>query len=216
MTRQFGVLILGAAFLLGSGRSAFAGPFADAVAYFNLGSGFGVECSDPFGPPYTGACGEGVFDEAAVTALDGVSLALGGATGTPGSIALLFTGGVVTDGPGADLVLYDSFGLSEGFVLRASSDGVNFVSVGTFPGSLVACFPTCATLVDLSGSGVAAANFFEITAHQPTSVLAFPEAYDLDALEALHFSTTAPVPEPASIALLGLGLLSVALRSRRA
>jgi hypothetical protein len=72
----------------------------------------------------------------------------------------------------------------------------------------VACLPSCITEIDLAPSGLAAARYFRLTAHQPTSVFNFPEAYDLDALEGLHFSFD--VPEPGALFLLAIGLGSVA------
>jgi len=179
-------------------EAAQATPFADTVVSFAGGTGFGV--IDQSGGVYTGASGAGTFDPLAVTALDGAALGLGGASGTPGTIVMSFSTGSVTDGTGADVRFYDSFGVAEGFILDISANGFNFFNVGTFPGNFSQnCSPgsPCITDVDISPSGLTTAAFFKLTANQASSVGNFPEAYDLDAIEALNFAPAeAPIPEP--------------------
>jgi hypothetical protein len=179
-------------------EAAQATPFADTVVSFAGGTGFGV--IDQSGGVHTGASGAGTFDPLAVTALDGAALGLGGASGTPGTIVMSFSTGSVTDGTGADVRFYDSFGVAEGFILDISANGINFFNVGIFPGNFSqSCSPgsPCITDVDISPSGLTTAAFFKLTANQASSVGNFPEAYDLDAIEALNFAPAeAPILEP--------------------
>jgi len=208
------LLVACAALVLFAPATATAGPiYIDTVVSVSAGAGAGVECSDPFGI-YTGACGAGVFDRLAVTALDGVSYALGGAVAPHGSIVVGFSAYDVVDGTGADLAVYDSFGLREGFTLEASLDGTAFMLVGSFgAGGFPACSPTCVTLVDLAGT-VPAARFLRITALAGGSVFLYPEALDIDTVEALNY--TAAVPDPgSSLTLLGLGLVGLGVWRRR-
>lgn len=212
-TRVIGVLAL----LLPLAAPAAASPiYIDTVVSVTPGNGAGVECDAPFGP-YGGACGEGVFDALALTSLDGVSYALGGATAPNGSIVVGFSTQLVVDGPGADIAIYDSFGLQEGFTLEASLDGTAFTLVGSYPaGGFPVCGPTCVTLVDLGGA-LPSASFFRITALTGGSVFLFPEALDIDTVEALNYRGGGVVPEPGTIVLLGTGLIGAvrAVRKRR-
>jgi hypothetical protein len=200
--RVIGVLVL----LLALVAPCAAGPvYIDTVVSASAGIGAGVECFNPFGPTYTGACGAGVFDPLAVIALDGVSYALGGANAPNGSIIVGFSANEVVDGSGADLAVYDSFGVREGFTLEASLDGTAFTLVGSFgAGGFPSCSPTCVTLVDLGGA-LPAARFLRITALTGESVFNYPEALDIDTVEALNYK--AAVPDPGStLLLLGMGL----------
>jgi len=208
------LLVACAALVLFAPATATAGPInIDTVVSVSAGAGAGVECFDPFGI-YTGACGAGVFDPLAVTALDGVSYALGGASGINGSIIVGFSAYDVVDGSGADLAVYDSFGLREGFTLEASLDGTAFILVGSFgAGGFPPCSPTCVTLVDLAGA-VPAARFLRITALTGGSVLNYPEALDIDTVEALNYR--AGVPDPgSSLLLLGIGLAGLRVGRKR-
>lgn len=209
------LLVACAALVLFAPATAAAGPiYIDTVGLVSAGVGAGVECDGPFGPAYTGACGEGVFDPLAVTALDGVSYALGGAAAPHGSIIVGFSAYNVVDGVGADIAVYDSFGLKEGFTLEASLDGTVFTLVGDFgSGGFPSCSPTCVTMIDFAGA-VPAARFLRITALAGASVLAYPEALDLDTVEALNY--TAAVPDPgSSLLLLGMGLAGLGAWRRR-
>lgn len=206
-----------AALLLSMGSlTAEATPFADTVVSFAGGSGSGVY--DSAGGACTGASGEGAFDASAVTALDGCGIALGGATGAPGEIVLLFSTGSVTDGAGNDVVFYDTLGLHEGLTVEASADGVTFFSLGsvdaTFADGCSLATP-CTVEFDLAASGLASASYFRLTSLQAGCVFGFPECFDLDAAEALHFSSA---PEPGSLALVGACLAGCAAlrRQRRA
>jgi len=195
--------------LFGAIERAEAVPFFDTVVSFSPGSGSGIYDMPGIFP---GPTGPGTYDPAAVTAHDGVILALG--SNPYGSIVLTFSSGYVIDGPGDDLKVYDSFGLTEGFSLDVSNDGNTFFTVGTFDGSTAVTEaysfgPSFVTSVDIAPSGLSSARFIRIIA-APVVVFAFPEAYDLDAVEALNF-----VPEPVSLLLVGLGGLALARRRRR-
>jgi hypothetical protein len=166
-----------------------------------------------------GENGEGVYAPAAVTALDGIILSLGGATGTPGTITMRFTSGEIVDGNGADLRLYDTHFFLDGFNLDISPDGTSFTNAFFFPGDVgvFACSPSspCATDVDISGTGLSAASYLRITA-AGSSGQGYPEAYTLDAVEALNFRSFS-VSEPGTLALLGIataGLLGVRRRQK--
>lgn len=195
-------------------------PFADTVVSFTPGnngshdSGYGVE--DNSGGIYTGLSGEGVFDARAVTALDGAVLGLGGAVGTPGSITLHFSGGEVVDGSGADLRLYDTFSFQDGLNLEISADGTNFMNAFFSAGDLsyFECSPEkpCITDVDIARLQLDAFSYLRITA-AGNSAQGFPEAYTLDAVEALHYHSTA-IPEPGTLALLSLAATGMAIARR--
>jgi hypothetical protein len=200
---------------------AVAGPaqaeFIGNVVSFNGGDGFGVETDDSTGT-YGGPSGPGTFDPAAVTAQDGVSLALGGSADSPGSITVSFTNGSVFDGLGEDLVIFDSFGSSEGFILEISADNITYYTIGTFDGStaieqFTTFGSTWSTFVDIAAAPIDSASFLRLTA-APEIVFGFPQAYDLDTIFALNFQPTA-VPEPATLGLLAAGLAGAALLGRR-
>jgi len=201
---------------------AMAGPaqaeFIGNVVSFSGGDGFGVETDDSTGT-YGGPSGDGTFDPAAVTAQDGVSLALGGSADSPGSITVSFTNGSVFDGVGEDLVIFDSYGVSEGFTLEISADNVTYYTIGTFDGStaieqFTTFGSTWSTFVDIAAAPIDSASFLRLTA-APEIVFGFPQAYDLDTIFALNFQPTAAVPEPATLGLLAAGLAAAALLRRR-
>ncbi len=210
------IVILSWSLLLTNVGKAHATAFADFVNGFSGGLGYGV--LDGSAGSYTGAVGPGMFDALAVTSLDGAVLGLGveGATSPPGHITVSFSMGSVLNGLGADIRLYDSFGVSEGFSLEASADNSLFFPVGTFGGDpAVACTPMfpCTVEMDLPAT-LPVASFFRITARQ-FSIPAFPAAYDLDAVEAIHFQPSASVPEPSTFLLFAASLLGVVTGARR-
>ena len=194
--------------------------FIDNVVSFTGGVGFGVEIADSAGSSYTGASGPNIFDPDAVTAEDGVSLALGGTSENPGTITVSFTTGSVFDGLGEDLVIFDSYGSSEGFTLEISADNVTYYTIGTFDGSTaIQQFgpfgPTWSTFVDIAAAPIDSASFLRLTV-APLIVNGFPQGYDLDAIFALNFRPGAvSVPEPATLALFGAGLAGLCLIGRR-
>ena len=189
-------------------------PFADTVISFAGGGGFGVE--DESEGAYTGMSGEGVYDPRAVTALDGAVLALGGATGTTGSITMRFSTGEVIDGAGPDLRLYDTFSFLDGFNLEISADGHTFADAFFFGGDLLnfSCSPTspCIADVDIAGAGTTAFSYLRITT-AGNSAQGFPEAYTLDAVEALNYRASS-LPEPGTLALFSLAAAALAVIRR--
>jgi hypothetical protein len=196
-------------------------PFADTVVSFTPGGSnfpgsiYGVE--DDSGGVYTGLSGEGVFDARAVTALDGAVLGLGGSAGTLGSIILRFSGGEVVDGPGADLRLYDTLSFQDGFNLEISADGTHFMNAFFSAGDLsyfrCSLQQPCTADVDITDLPLDAFSYLRITA-AGNIVQGFPEAYTLDAVEALHYRSTT-IPEPGTLALLSLAAASLAFVRRR-
>lgn len=196
-----------------SSTTLHALPFADSVISFKGGTNFGVD--DGIND------GEGVHNlqvvTAAIRALDGTIVALGGATGTPGTLTMRFSTGEVFDGAGPDLRFYDTFSFLDGFSLDISADGLSFTHAFSFAGDLgkftCSLESLCATDVDISGAGLSEISYLRITA-AGNSGQGFPEAYTLDAVEALNFRSSA-VPEPGILALLGLAAAALTVIRRR-
>lgn len=203
-----------AAVLCISSAMLHALPFADSVISFSGGTGFGIDDGI--------IDGEGIDDlqaiTAAIKALDGTIVALGGATGTPGTITMRFSSGEVLDGAGPDLRFYDTFSFLDGFSLDISANGSSFIHAFSLAGDLLnfSCslaFP-CITNVDISGTGLSEISYLRITA-AGNSGQGFPEAYTLDAVEALNFRSSAVVPEPGILALIGLAATALVVIRRR-
>ncbi len=190
----------------------------DTVFSFAPGAGSGV--INVGGGPWAGPTGSGTFDQAAVTALDGVNLALGGTSANPGRITVGFSTGSVVDGAGADIRIYDSFGGSEGIIVEASNDGTNFFGMGSstgLPSVLCSAASPCFADFDLSVAGLLSASIFRLTVTDRV-ISGFPQAFDLDTLEALNFQAAA-VPVPAAVWLFGtalIGLLGIGKRKQAA
>jgi hypothetical protein len=170
----------------------------DTVILFAPGSGFGVIPGAP-----------GTFVPSAVTALDGISLALGGTAASPGQIIVGFSTGTVINGPGADLRLIETNGISEGIIVEASVDGTTFFPLGSYdgqPSRTCSLGVPCNADFDLAAAGLGAASIFRLTATEQIFP-EFPQAYDLDTVEALNFQPSpSPVPLPAPVLLLGMAL----------
>ena len=170
----------------------------DTVISFTPGSGSGVF---PGGP--------GTFVPSAVTALDGISLALGGTAANPGQIVVGFSTGTVIDGPGADLRLIETNGIAEGIIVEASVDGILFFPLGSNdgqPAHFCSLGLPCTADFDLATAGLSVASIFRLTAAEQISP-EFPQAYDLDTVEALNIhAAPSPVPLPAPFLLLGMAL----------
>lgn len=189
-------------------------PFADTVVSFVGGNGFGIDDGI--------VDGEGIDDLRAVTAairaLDGTIVALGGATGAPGTITMHFSSGEVLDGTGPDLRFFDTFSFLDGFSLDISADGSSFTHAFSLAGDLLnfSCslaFP-CVTNVDISSTGLSAISYLRITA-AGNSGQGFPEAYTLDAVEALNFRSSIAVSEPGILALFALAAAALMVIHRR-
>jgi Ca2+-binding RTX toxin-like protein len=168
---------------------------ADVASDFAGGSGYGVYKYS--GGAYTGPSGSAVYDAAAVTALDGTVLALGGTAAAPGAITLSFSNAKVIDGPGYDLKIYDSVGGPEGFTLKASIDGVTWTDLGVFGTSGGTGYVSTTTTgigygtsyvtsIDLGAFGISEARYFRIGVADPV-IFNYPQAYDLDALVAVNW-----------------------------
>lgn len=201
----------GFAFLIATGlfvRPASAVTI-DTVISFTPGAGYGVFLDGP-----------DTFDPSAVTSLDGNFLALGGTDSNPGQIVVSFSTGSVIDGTGADLRLYDTFGFGEGIEVEASFDGILFLSLGINPGAapsggdFCSLATPCISEFDLATAGLSSASFFRLTV-KDNVVSNFPQAYDLDTVEAINFGPTNPVPLPAAFPLFAAGLGAVVLAARR-
>lgn len=212
MRKNFLSLTL-AAGLYASAPALHALPFADTVISFKGGSGFGIDDGI--------VDGEGINDlhavTAAIKALDATIVALGGATGTPGTLTMRFSSGEVLDGTGPDLRFYDTFSFLDGFSLDISADGASFTHAFSLAGDVLnfSCSPAspCVTNVDLSGTGLNEISYLRLTA-AGHSGQGFPEAYTLDAVEALNFRSTS-IPEPGTLALLGLAAATLTVIRRR-
>jgi hypothetical protein len=187
----------------------------DTVISFSPGAGSGV--FDNSGGSWAGPSGAGTYDPAAVTALDGVLLALGGTGAAPGQITVGFSAHSVIDGGGADIRIYDTIGVSEGLIVEASSDGVSFFGMGSYDGlPAVGCSLAvpCAFDFDLATAGLLSASIFRITVADRVAT-GFPQAFDLDTLEALNYQLISAVPVPAAIWLFGTALVGFIGVSRR-
>ncbi|KIO49060.1 hypothetical protein SQ11_08520 [Nitrosospira sp. NpAV] len=189
-------------------------PFADTVISFKGGTGFGIDDGI--------ADGEGIDSLQAVTAaikaLDGTIVALGGATGSPGTITMRFSSGEVLDGTGPDLRFYDTFSFLDGFSLDISADGTSFIHAFSLAGDLLnfscSLASPCVTNVDISGTGLGEISYLRLTA-SGNSGQGFPEAYTLDAVEALNFRSSIAVSEPGILALLALAAAALMVIRRR-
>lgn len=190
-----------AAVLLGS--ATVAGAATITVTELNLGTDGGVGYPQNTNPTLAEATA------AISTVGDGSFVALG----TGGSLTFSLDM-AVTDGSGNDISFFDGYGFSEGLTVEASSNGVDFVSLGSDPGNPFGFCSTsspCESGFDLSGSGLTDASFFRVSA-SGLIVVGFPEAYDFDGIEILNM---APIPLPASLPLLAIGLGGLAIVRRR-
>jgi hypothetical protein len=134
---------------------------------------------------------------------------------TTAFVELGFTDNVVTNGPGADLALFE-IGTPDNFGISLTVGGVTQTIISAATGFTQAQgFGINLATIDLDLFGVApGASINSIVINMGFPFANTSSSPTLAAVTALHRSAVA-VPEPGSMALLGLGLAAIAALRRR-
>lgn len=199
----------------GAGATVFGGvefpegvaSFADAVADYSVGSG-GVTAANQMSGAALGAPDYTQGDDCNIIPVcPSVSL------GSGGFITLQFTDNRLTgsgdDSP--DLWIFEVGPEVEATFVAISKDGIDFVSVGSVEGA------TAGIDIDAFGFGSSDEFAFVRLTDDPDKGTSVHEAAgaDIDAVGAISTRLTNQAPEPATLALFGLGLAGLGLGARR-